>query len=261
MHADRIRGRCDDAADGVGIFPGGDNRGVHGNDAGASGGVRPPGGVLLGPVRCVPGQQEGQGERVDAVPAGAQDAGHRLDPRGQPAGEGARGTGEPNASGSVGEGDAAARDRRHGGGQRVPAGVHGGLQRAFRGGAEGPGGRAPESAARDPGAGPDIQRAPCAQADEESFDPIRVPRVPGDGAGPGLPASRRGGHGVRGVRWVGDGCCTTAGSCPFGCSPRARRRFRWRTKRRFGGGWTGPRRNSDRARPTSRRRITPGGGH
>ena len=64
---------------------------------------------LLGPVRCVPGQQEGQGERVDAVRAGAQDAGHRLDPRGQPAGEGARGTGEPHASGSAGEGDAAAR--------------------------------------------------------------------------------------------------------------------------------------------------------
>ena len=46
---------------------------------------------------------------------------------------------------------------------------------------------------------------------KEPFDPIRVPRVPGDGAGPGLPASRRGGHGVRGVRWVGDGAARRPG--------------------------------------------------
>ncbi len=40
---------------------GGDDRSVHGGDAGALGRLRSAGGVLLGPVWCVSGQQEGQG--------------------------------------------------------------------------------------------------------------------------------------------------------------------------------------------------------
>ena len=122
VHADRVCGRRHDAACGDGVFRRGDDRGVHGDDARASGGARSAGGVLLGPVRCVPGQQEGPGGRADAVHAGVEDAGHRGDPRAQPPGEGARGTGQSNAPGPAGEGDAAARDRRHGGGQRVPGG-------------------------------------------------------------------------------------------------------------------------------------------
>ena len=88
VHADLVRRRCDDAPAGVEVLPGGDDRGVHGDDAGAFDGTRAAGGVLLGPVQRVPGQQEGQGGRVDAVLAGFADAGHRRDPGGQPAGEG-----------------------------------------------------------------------------------------------------------------------------------------------------------------------------
>ena len=62
------------------------------------------------------------------------------------------------------------RGRRHEGGQRVPAGVHGGLQSAFRGNAAQPGGRAPRGGARRGGAGPDPVRAPRTQADEEPGD-------------------------------------------------------------------------------------------
>lgn len=46
---------------------------------------------------------------------------------GQPAGEGALGAGEPDTS-AAREGDAASRDGRHGGRQRLPAGVLGGVQ-------------------------------------------------------------------------------------------------------------------------------------
>ena len=168
VRADRVRRRRDDAAAGDGVLCRGDDRGVHGDDAGALGGPRPPGGVLLGPLQRVPGQQEGQGGPADAVLAGVADAGYRGDPRAQPAGEGARRAGQQNAAGPAGEGDAAARHLRHGGGQCLSAGVHGGLQPALRGGAAEPGGRAPRGSARRAGAGPDPVRAAYAQADQET---------------------------------------------------------------------------------------------
>ena len=255
MHADRVRRRRHDAAAGVEVLPGGDDRGVHGDDACASGGARAAGGVLLGPVQRVPGQPEGQGGRVDAVLAGFADVGHRGDPRAQPAGEGARGAGELDAAGPAGEGDAAARHRRHRGGQRVPAGVHGGLQPALRGGAAGPGGRAPRGASRRGGVGPDPVRAPYAQADEEPDDQLPEPRVPRDGARQGVPAARRAGHGVQGVRRLGDGAAGRSGVA--GAAARDRRSG-------AGGGredrcsMRGP--SSGRDRPTSRGRIIPGVG-
>ena len=49
-------------------------------------------------------------------------------------------------------------------------------------------------------------------------------------------------------------CLSMGGLVPDGVFAPYRR-----TRRRFGGGWTGPRRNSVRARPTSRRRTIPGG--
>ena len=61
LHADRVHRRRDLAPAGAGVLRGGDDRGVHGDDPCASGGARATGGVLLGPVRGVPGQQEGQG--------------------------------------------------------------------------------------------------------------------------------------------------------------------------------------------------------
>ena len=79
-------------------------------------------------------QQEGQGGPADAVLAGVADAGYRGDPRAQPAGEGARRAGQQNAAGPAGD------VLRHGGGQCLSAGVHGGLQPALRGGAAEPGG-------------------------------------------------------------------------------------------------------------------------
>ena len=83
------------------------------------------------PLRCLPGQREGPGRRVTAVHASLENAGYRADSRWQPASEGTRGAGQSDTSGSAGQGDAAARHRRLGGGQRVPAGVHGGLQPAL----------------------------------------------------------------------------------------------------------------------------------
>ena len=59
MHTDRIRRRRDHAAAGDALRRRGDDRGVHGDDARASGVARSGGGVLLGQVRCVPCQQEG----------------------------------------------------------------------------------------------------------------------------------------------------------------------------------------------------------
>ena len=210
VHADRVRRRRHDAACGDGVLRRGDDRGVHGDDARAFSDARPAGGVLLGSLQRVPGQRQGQGGRVDAVLAGVADAGHRGDPRAQRAGEGARGTGEPDAPGPAGEGDAVARGGRHEGGQRVPAGVHGGLQSALRGNAAQPGGRAPRGGARRGGAGPGPVRAPRTQADEEPDDPIRVPRVPGDGSGQGVPSTRRGGDGVQGLRRLGEGAARRA---------------------------------------------------
>ena len=96
VRADRVRRRRDDAAADDGVLRRGDDRGVHGDDAGAFGGPRPAGGVLLGPPQRVPGQQEGQGGRADAVLAGFADAGYRGDPRAKPASQGARRTGEQN---------------------------------------------------------------------------------------------------------------------------------------------------------------------
>ena len=83
LHADCVHRRRDLAPAGAGALRGGDDRGVHGDDAGASDGARATGGVLLGPVRGIPGQQEGQGGRVDAVLAGFADARHRGDPHGR----------------------------------------------------------------------------------------------------------------------------------------------------------------------------------
>ena len=85
VRADRVRRRRADAAAGDGVFRRGADRGVYANDAGALGGPRPAGGVLLGPPQRDPGQQEGWGGRADAVLAGFADAGHRSDPRAQPA--------------------------------------------------------------------------------------------------------------------------------------------------------------------------------
>ena len=56
VHADRVRGRRDVAAAGGGLLRGGDDRGVHADDARAPGLARPAGGVLLGPLRGVPGE-------------------------------------------------------------------------------------------------------------------------------------------------------------------------------------------------------------
>ena len=143
------------------------------------------------------------------------------------------------------------------GGQRVPAGVHGGLQPALRGGAAQPGGRAPRGASRRGGAGPDPARAPCAQADEEPDDLLPEPRVPGDGTRQGASAARRGGDGVQGVRRLGDGAAGRSGVA--GAAARAR----------LGGGPGGGRedgsparrrRSSAPGRPTSPPRTTPGGG-
>ncbi len=163
-------------------------------------GSRGAGRAALGPLRRVPGQPEGERGRADAVHAGARDAGHRADPRQHAAGEGAGGARQPDAAGSAREGDAAAGDRRDGGGERVPAGVHGGLQPALRGGAAGGGGRAPSGSARRRGAGPDPVRAGDAEAVEEPDVPVRAARVPAGRRGQGPPPSRRGGDGVQGLR-------------------------------------------------------------
>ncbi len=119
---------------------------------------------------AVGGDAAGPGGRADAVRAGAADAGYRAGPRRRSAGQGPRGAGQPDAAGPAGEGDAAAGDLRHGGGQRFPAGVHGGLQPALRGGAAQRLGRAPGGIARRPGTRPDPVRTACAQADEEPVD-------------------------------------------------------------------------------------------
>ncbi len=198
--ADRVRRRRDEPAAGAWLFRVGDDAGVHGDAARASGGARPAGGAVLGPLRRVPGQPEGERGRADAVHAGARDAGHRADPRQHAAGEGAGGARQPDAAGSAREGDAAAGDRRDGGGERVPAGVHGGLQPALRGGAARGGGRAPSGSARRGGAGPDPVRAGDAEAVEEPDVPVRAARVPAGRRGQGPPPSRRGGDGVQGLR-------------------------------------------------------------
>ena len=245
VRADRVRRRRDDAAAGDGVLRRGDDRGVHADDAGAFGGPRPAGGVLLGPPQRVPGQQKGQGGRADAVLAGFADAGYRGDPRAQPASEGARRTGEQNASGPAGEGDAAPGNQQLGGGQRVPAGVHGGLQPALRGGAAEPGGRPPRGSARRGGAGPDLLPAPPAQADEEPDHQVRVPRVPGDGSGQGLSPARRGGDGVQGLRRLGDGAARgprAAGAAAGegrGADSGGGRQDRARARRRGEGGAAG----------------------
>ena len=72
VHADRVRRRRDHAPAGDALFRRGDDRGVHEDDARALGGARASGGVLLGPLRRVPGQQEGQGGRTDAVLQGLE---------------------------------------------------------------------------------------------------------------------------------------------------------------------------------------------
>ena len=117
------------AAAGWGLLPGGDDRGVHADDARALRGVRPSGGVLLGPLRGVPGEPSGPGGRADAVHAGAADAGHRVDPRRQPAGQGLccilhlDGTFRGEVAGRASSVRLAAllRDRRHGAGAFVQA--------------------------------------------------------------------------------------------------------------------------------------------
>ena len=101
--------------------------------------------------------------------------------------------------GPAGEGDAAAGDLRHRGGERLPAGVPGGLQPAIRRGAAQSRGRAPCGVARRPGAEPDPVRAAHAQVDQEPVDQLRGRHLPGDWTGPGLPAARRRGDGVQGL--------------------------------------------------------------
>ena len=52
LHADRVRGRRDDAAVGDGVLRRGDARCVHEDDAGASGGPRPAGGTTRTATAC-----------------------------------------------------------------------------------------------------------------------------------------------------------------------------------------------------------------
>ena len=89
------------------------------------------------------------------------------------------------------------------------------------GGAAGGGGRAPAGAPRRGRAGADPLRAPRPQAVEEPDVPVRAARAPARGEG--VPVTARASTG----RWR---CCSAA-RLRSACWRRARRRFRWRTRR------------------------------
>jgi len=220
VHADRVRRRRDERPRAAAVGGGGDRARLHGDARGAPRPARAHGGALFGPAQRVPRQQPRAGGGADAVHAGAADAGHRADPCRDAAGEGARGAGQPDAPGSAGQGAAAARHLGHGGRQRLPSGVHGGLQPALRGGAPRAGGRAPAGAARRGRAGADPVPAPRAHPVEEPDLPVREPRVPGAPEQAGIHPARGARHGVRGVRRLGD----AAAQGPRAAPPRPRGR-------------------------------------
>ena len=221
VHADRVHRRRDLAPAGAGVLRGGDDRGVHGDDAGASGGAGSAGGVLLGPVRRVPGQQkdrEGASTQfpralrtldIAAVQAGSPQAKGRVERANLTLQDRLvkemrlRGIDDMAAGNAYLPEFMADFNRRFAVAPRNPADAH---RKVLHDAAE-------------------LGLILCGQHVRKLTKNLTIgspePRVPGDGAPQGVPAARGAGDGVQGVRRLGDGSAGRPGAA--GAAAGARR--------------------------------------
>ena len=134
MHPAGVHRRCDRPADAAALRAVGECLCLFRGLAGLSRDAWLPGRLLQRQAFGVPRRQEGSQGRSghDPVRPGVGRAQHRDPVRQFEPGQGSGRAGQPDLAGPAGQGSAAGRDQRHRGRQRVPAGLHGALQRPLR---------------------------------------------------------------------------------------------------------------------------------